>query len=446
MSFQSFAALDPKFSVTKKPDSLHFMWVNKSLKQDQPYLLPAKTENDLEEKLKEVFLWAFKLRGSMEINLWFDRNTTSDSSLERTREFLACQSRVRPYLKVIKLKDIRNLILVKENPEVFSENISLFFRVDLLRIIVLMEQVERDPHHIAVYADLDVLALSSSELFDVETKFYLNNFHLVMARGRNSFENSFQIMSYNETLLQALREAIIQPSLMRARKIYSGERWKRGEDRKDNVLSFEQSVYSSYYPFFTYFYSLRALLELENSREDLNFGSLEVKNIPYKKESLDPLIKAPQKNFCYATGFLMNVWGSLLKYPTKLVETPPSQHSCSTIPNPKCVILENVSWKLQDFLKAPQVKENQLLYVAAFNNLLELIQTMAEVMSDQELFESFTHPNPIYYGSKTPLFSAIKEGHSRIIDFFLSLDLSKEVLHKAVFENTAEVKLERSRL
>ena len=447
ISSQSSAdTLASNFTVSKNLNSLHFMWVNKSLNQKQLYLLPSKNEIALEKKLKRVFSWSLKLKSSMEINLWYDSRTSSKSSIERTKKIINFKSIEKPYLKSIKLRDIRTLALVEENPNVFSEKISVFFRVDLLRIAVLMEELEKDPNHIAVYSDLDVLALSYSELFNEETCDYLKKFNIVMTKGRSSFENSFQIMSYNKTLFQALRRAIIQPSLSRAEKNYSGEKWQRGENIKNNVQSFEQSVYASFYPFFIYYYSLRSLLELDNPKENLDFGDLEVKKIPYNIENLSDLIQSPRKNYCYATGLLMTTWGSSIKYPTKLLKIPPSQHSYSTPPDRRCVRVENTYWKLQDFLKSPQVKENQLLYVAALNNNLEIIISIAEVMSDKELFESFTHPNPVYYKSKTPLSSAVDEGHLEIIDFFLNLDLPKKILYKAIIKSTSKIRHKHSRL
>lgn len=120
---------------------------------------------------------------------------------------------------------------------------------DASRILKGLGQYFKDHHHKVklqfeaasaalckyfVYADLDMAPMSSAELFDQRTMYYLDSFGFVLAKGGNhGFENGFQILNgHHAQLMRSHRQVIIDLNLQMA-----AERQTR---------LFEQQVYDSY--------------------------------------------------------------------------------------------------------------------------------------------------------------------------------------------------------
>lgn len=155
-------------------------------------------------------------------------------------------------------KDLRNFPEVQKNPEVFSPQVPVYFRVDLLRVIaaynVVKKAAEEGRRHYFVYADIDVTSMSKEEIFDASTLMDLQRYGILMAQGGGNddhFENSFQIWSTRKpNLLVAAQQAIINPSIRQAKN------YLKGLKEKGNMLPIEESVYKLYPSMFRFFYHL----------------------------------------------------------------------------------------------------------------------------------------------------------------------------------------------
>lgn len=73
----------------------------------------------------------------------------------------------------VQLRDVREIPCVKDNPDIFTSRIPIYFRVDLLKLIILLHSIENDHCDAAVFSDLEVgnrreldTRMSKQELFD----------------------------------------------------------------------------------------------------------------------------------------------------------------------------------------------------------------------------------------------------------------------------------------
>jgi hypothetical protein len=75
-------------------------------------------------------------------------------------------------------------------------NLPVYYRVDLIKIIILLEQVKTNPTSYAIIFDIDTIPLSKDLLFTKECIELLNKYGLVLPEGiRTEYENSFTILA-----------------------------------------------------------------------------------------------------------------------------------------------------------------------------------------------------------------------------------------------------------
>lgn len=151
-------------------------------------------------------------------------------AIERSR--IALESALEGTLHgKIQFKDVRSIDIVNLNPRVFSENVPVYFRVDLLRAIAADHILKSKETEYFVYGDIDMEPLSANELFDKRTVNFLKDFGFVMAKGGHlGFENGFQILSgHHPRFLDSHRKVIVdlslemaleQPHLIKEQQIY----------------------------------------------------------------------------------------------------------------------------------------------------------------------------------------------------------------------------------
>ena len=110
---------------------------------------------------------------------------------------------------------MRTIETVASNPQVFSEKVFVYFRVDLLRAIAADHILRNKENQFFVYGDIDMKPLSANELFDKRTVTFLNDFGFVMAKGGHlGFENGFQILNGNNLkFMDSHRKVIINLSI-----------------------------------------------------------------------------------------------------------------------------------------------------------------------------------------------------------------------------------------
>ena len=75
-------------------------------------------------------------------------------------------------------------------------NLPVYYRVDLIKIIIVLEQVETNPTSYAIIFDIDTTPLSKDVLFTKECFELLNEYGLVLPDGiKGEYENSFTILA-----------------------------------------------------------------------------------------------------------------------------------------------------------------------------------------------------------------------------------------------------------
>lgn len=83
-----------------------------------------------------------------EVNLWYDSTYTTKEAIKKTADLLIDQNSINN----IFLKDIRDLPVVKNNPDIFSKHTTLYFQSHFLRLIVCLHSIVNCKMSAAIYA------------------------------------------------------------------------------------------------------------------------------------------------------------------------------------------------------------------------------------------------------------------------------------------------------
>lgn len=199
--------------------TINLMWINRKLNETQQYIYPASNEKELSKKfLNYIFKWASVNQSSI-VYLWFDSALTPPTAIKNTEKLITEYIKKHQEIAPIILRDVRKLPYVKTNPEVFSDKIPIFFRVDLLRVIAQVHDISVGITPYFVYSDIDINPLAQEEIFDKETTQKLQTFGIVMMYHPiwQGFENGFSIVSNNNAhLLKAMTYTLIDLNIQRA--------------------------------------------------------------------------------------------------------------------------------------------------------------------------------------------------------------------------------------
>ncbi len=229
----------------------NFMYINREINQEK-YVFPELRKKivslgfgqDFEDWNVKVIDWIsewLKQNPQGDFVFWYDKNTVTEDQVERTNGIF--KDLANNFLKegTLVLKDIASLTTVKENARYFTQEIPIYLRLDLLRIIAMLEYVEKCKDECAsVYADIDkgiksisgnkieYHNLSADGLFDDQTKSSLKKYSLVMRTGP---ENSFiMISNQNPHMIEALKTVVIKSNLKHIDPLLQRER-----DLKQNL-------------------------------------------------------------------------------------------------------------------------------------------------------------------------------------------------------------------
>lgn len=226
----------------KQPEySINLMWINKKLNPVQADIHPIDKDEEVKKHLSE---WA-KGNPKSEVCYWYDSAMTSPEAVKHTKEYIDTQNKKKSGAS-IQLKDIRSVPAVSKNTDVFSDKVPVYFRADLARVVAGMHTVKKTKKPF-VYADVDVTPMKEEELFDSQTKRYLDQYGIVMdANGSDTFENSFYILGNNSEFNKTMKKALVKPSVAYARAHFNA---------KDNINP--QFVYYIHNIMFCMYYQIK---------------------------------------------------------------------------------------------------------------------------------------------------------------------------------------------
>jgi hypothetical protein len=328
-------------SLKKPYYSINLMWINRSLNKNQPYIHPAKNEPDLWENfLNHIFKWA-NVNPDCIVNVWFDSVLTATNATKNT--WMLIENYVSSHYKMapITLRDVRTIPKIIQNAEVFSDKTPVYFRVDLLRLIIALHIINKHEASNFVYGDLDIEPISEEQLFDAETIQNLQKYGIVMAHSTHSrlgFENGFQIISNNKhNLLEAIEWAIVTLNIQRAYNALLGDFCQYSP--KTPLQELQEIVYMSYESMFKYFYHLEGYgkLKIPNHSaisKSINTSELSINNEyffkDYDKERdlFQPFgLKFRLDDFIFDTNnqLLLDKQNYKIYVPTKKVNLPPTR-------------------------------------------------------------------------------------------------------------------------
>jgi hypothetical protein len=384
-SFAHFNVVDPWQEIeTAVPKydkyTINLMWV-KDKKDHGPYIFRTK---EVEENLAKATAWARK-NPKTRVVIWYDSATVDEDAVINTYEVL---NRIfSQYAQQIAFEDLRQFSEVRNNPSIFSGNIPIYFRVDLLRIICayhLLKDAKRETYF--VYADLDVSPMDRHELFDSSTLIDLFRYGTVMARGAVDFENSLQIWSNNQpNLLWAAKTILIDTSIFMAK----------------NISVEPQTIFYLYRDMFRLFYGLQNWLSLK-PKDLKNLASIkdaQEKNSNLTDDQINQIFFDDSYNYFY--GFpllnykinnkdlifhkeyfldgLEKIDDKALYFPTKIINAPPTRFGGAppTKSDPEQISPRNYPWKLYNMLKSRSF-DSRLLSIAEKNNYLSVISLITD--------------------------------------------------------------------
>ncbi len=202
--------------------AINMLWLNKTLNNNQKYICPCNSENELKEKyLLKAAKWKIANPDS-QVNFWYDSNFSSKAAVLATQAVLDSD----PNLAHVKLRDIQDIGIVKNNPDAFSNMVPIYARVDLLKLILCVNSIENENNQSAIFSDLDIGKsaedkdqLNKNELFNSKIMEILSKCGFLLGKdcsknGTQKVENQFiQILDKPETLTAF--KLTIDASLMR---------------------------------------------------------------------------------------------------------------------------------------------------------------------------------------------------------------------------------------
>ena len=169
------------------------------------FIYDCQSEQELiDELLNKAKAWQ-ETNPDAKINIWYDSKfLTQKNNVKNTQVLLDKLAQKNPIYKKIKLKDVRDIDIVKNNPDVFSDNLPFYYRLDLLKFIILIHTIKQA----ALFVDLAVGGLrknnkkvtetmTKNELFSDEINKRLNVLGIQIGDNENQF---IQVVNKPETI------------------------------------------------------------------------------------------------------------------------------------------------------------------------------------------------------------------------------------------------------
>ena len=213
------------YSASIDEYSINLMWINKVLNIQQKYISSAKDKNNLHRNLlAPVIKWAIANKDA-EVNLWYDSVHTTVEAVDETKKELDILTS-KQSINNIYLRNIRDIPIISINKDAFSDQTPIYYRVDILKAIIIVFSIENENKDVAIFTDLEVGnrrpnkdRMGKDELFDSATMKKLEKYGLI----HNYIENQFLQLKNNELMIKSIKHAIINANLMRAEFILNSQ-------------------------------------------------------------------------------------------------------------------------------------------------------------------------------------------------------------------------------
>ena len=144
----------------------------------------------------------------------------------------------------------KNIDDVNIKYKVSKLELSVFVKVDLIRLIILMEEITINPNSYAIYADLDSQGVDEGFLFNEESIHLLDAHGLVLPLGQSQyFENSFHILAgenltCDNSMIIAIQKILIDFNIQKIINGYTLD---------------SQDIFSLYMDLFTYYLIIKGI-------------------------------------------------------------------------------------------------------------------------------------------------------------------------------------------
>lgn len=261
--------------------TINLFWINKELDLNQNYIFPCKNEVELTNTyLKNIIAWANKNPHNTVIQIWYDGSLIPQFAVDNTQSLINQTISDSPLTAPIILRNLRSLPLVQNNPHILDTNLDVFFRADLLRLIVSLHDISVEGVSYSMYADLDMPPITYEEIYDQQTLKNLEYFGIVLTEDLSvsnfGFENNFHIISYhNPNILEAIQFVLIDLHVERARNLLHHHSYFL-----QDIYRMRQLIFRHYRHMFSYFYYLEGYYERLEIADKYWDGT----GVPYNRE------------------------------------------------------------------------------------------------------------------------------------------------------------------
>lgn len=200
--------------------SINLIWLNRQLDPDQPLIFKEHYGEDHEDhgfgnkptadytKVLDAALgWCTECPNA-QVTIWYDSEVTTQQQVDNT--IARFQDMAADPNASIQLQDIRTLSIVQANPDIFSQDMGLYFKIDLLKLILPYYDISERAFDYSVVTDLGVEPMPESQLLSEEYVSRLTD-HGVLTSGK---ENGFIQVMNTDAMVKSLA-LIINANLQR---------------------------------------------------------------------------------------------------------------------------------------------------------------------------------------------------------------------------------------
>ncbi len=232
------------FNTSSNPNkfAINMIWLNRTLAPEQKLIFKENwSEGDVSngssrenygELLNTALAWCETTPNAM-MTIWYDSQVTTKAQVENTQQKIAefpKSEGAEP-----KLKDIRQIAIVSQNPDIFSDKMGLYFRIDLLKLIITHHLLTANHYNASIVTDIGIDPINEEQLFNQEYTSALNSKGVLVMNSENGF-----IQAINSHAAIKSLALIINANLQRC---WQGLHCKHSELRKFLLNNLFRAVY-----------------------------------------------------------------------------------------------------------------------------------------------------------------------------------------------------------